>query len=110
MIFPHTWNELNVSIWVSGTPEQFLLHVHTDIHACKQMGLDADFNEAEMALKSAVLYLVITKSEYSFKKKEAKEHKEKPIPSSKARSLLVVTKTTYEQAVKALEAASQQSP
>jgi len=35
-------NELKVAVWASGTPEQFLLHVRSAIHACKQMGLDTD--------------------------------------------------------------------
>ncbi len=88
---------------MSRTPEQFLLHVPTDIHACKQMGLDADFKEAKVALKTAILDLDIAKLEYSSKKKEAKEHKEKPPPSSEATSPVVVTKTTYEKAIKAIE-------
>ena len=50
--------------------------------------------EADVALKSAILDLDIAKLEYSSKKKEAKEHKEKPIPSSKATSPVVVTKMT----------------
>ena len=36
---PNTGNELKVAIWTSGTPEQFLLHVCTAMHVCKQLGL-----------------------------------------------------------------------
>ena len=39
--------ELNVAIWASGIPKQFLLHVHTAIHVCKQMGLDTNFADAK---------------------------------------------------------------
>ena len=60
--------------------EQVLLHVNTPIHPCKQMELDANFNEAKEALKSAMLDLDIAKSAYSSKKKEAKEHKELQVP------------------------------
>ncbi len=75
------------------------------IHACKKLGLDADFKEDEVVLKSAMLDLEIAKSEYSSKKKEANKHKRKPTLSSEATSFLVVTKTTYKKALKAIEAA-----
>ena len=75
LTLPHTGNELKVTIWVSRSPKQFLLHVLTAIHACKWKGLDADFNEAEVALESAILDLDIAKLEYNSKKKEAKEQK-----------------------------------
>ena len=32
---PNTRNKLKVAIWMSGTPEQFLLHVRTAMHVCK---------------------------------------------------------------------------
>jgi hypothetical protein len=35
---------------VSGTPKQFVLHIRSAIHACKQMGLDAKFAETEQAV------------------------------------------------------------
>ena len=65
LTLPHTGNELKVTIWVSRSPKQFLLHVLTAIHACKWKGLDADFNEAKVALESAILDLDIAKLEYS---------------------------------------------
>jgi hypothetical protein len=34
---PNTGSKLKVTLWVSGTPEQFILHVRSAIHACKQM-------------------------------------------------------------------------
>ena len=40
LTLPNTGNELKVAIWASGTPKQFLLHVCTVIHSCKQMGLN----------------------------------------------------------------------
>ena len=104
MTLPHTENELKVAIWASGTPKQFLLHVHTAIHAFKQMGFDADFIEAKVALKSVILDLDIAKSENSSKKKEAKEHNKKPTPSSEAISP-EACKETYVKAIKTVEAA-----
>ena len=35
LTLPNTGNELKVAIWASGTPEQFLLHIHTAMHVCK---------------------------------------------------------------------------
>ena len=67
------------------------------------MGLDVDSTEAEVALKSAVLDLNTAKLEYSLKKKEAKEHKEKPTPSFKATSPVVVGKMIYKKAVTAMD-------
>ena len=77
LILPHTGNELKVTIWASGIPKQLLWHVHTTIHSCKQMGLDANFKEAKVALKYTNLDLDIAKMEYSSKKRKTKEHKEK---------------------------------
>ena len=50
---PNTGNKLKVSIWVSRTPEQFLMHVHTGIHMCKQVGLEANFSHAKKAVTTA---------------------------------------------------------
>ena len=36
----HTGSKLKVMLWASGTPEQFILHVRSAIHACKQMEHD----------------------------------------------------------------------
>ena len=35
LMLPHMGSKLKVMLWVSGTPEQFVLHVHSAIHACK---------------------------------------------------------------------------
>ena len=67
LTLPYTRNELKVAIWASGTPEQFLVFIHTAAHAWKQMRLDADFKEAKVALKSAILDFDIARSEYSSK-------------------------------------------
>lgn len=45
-----------------GTLEQFLLHVQTVIHACKQ---NADFAEAERAVEATKLDADIAKTEYA---------------------------------------------
>jgi hypothetical protein len=69
-------NEVKVAIWGTGTPGQFLLHVHTIIHACKQMGLDVNFADAEKAVTTAELDTELAKIEYahvrSSKKKKNK--------------------------------------
>ena len=57
----HTGNKLKMAILASRCPQQFLLHVCTAIHACKQKGLDAHFTEAELALKSMKIDLDISK-------------------------------------------------
>ncbi len=38
----NTENELKVAIWASGTPKQFLLHIHTAMHICKQLGCETE--------------------------------------------------------------------
>ena len=76
-------------IWASGTPEQFLLHVHTAIHLCKQLGLDANFANTKKAVTTAELEAYLAKTEYAnvcnSKKKKNKGNKlEGTIPDSKA--------------------------
>ena len=77
LTLPNSRNELKLALWASRTPEQFLLHVHTVIHACKQMGLDANFIKDKVAREPANLDLDIVKTEYCSNKKQAKEHQEK---------------------------------
>ena len=93
------------SMWQFGclrlTSSTACMHCHSCI---KADGLDAGFKEAEVALKLVILNLDIATLEYSSKKKEAKEHKEKLIPNSQATSLVVVAKTTYKKAIRAMEA------
>ena len=50
---PNTRNELKLAVWASGTPEQFLLHVCTALHVCKQLGLETKEAGAMMALEAA---------------------------------------------------------
>jgi hypothetical protein len=65
LTLPNTRNELKVAVWVSGTPEQFLRHIRSEIHTCKQMGLDTSFTEAERAVETAKLDAEIAKGEYT---------------------------------------------
>ncbi len=78
-IFPH-WEQLNAAIWVSGSLQQFLPHVHNTILVCKQMGLDANFADAEKVLETTNLDMDVAKMEYtqlhSFKKPQSKGEKE----------------------------------
>jgi hypothetical protein len=73
LTLPNTGNELKVVVWASGTPEQFLLHIRSAMHVCKQMGLDTNFADAEKAVINAELEAKLAKTEYvqvrSFEKK-----------------------------------------
>ena len=62
---PNTGKELKAAIRAFWTPEQFLLHVHTAIHMCKQMGLDANFSNTENAVMTAKLDAKLVKMEYA---------------------------------------------
>ena len=64
LTLPNTGNKLKVAVWASGTPEQFLLHIRSAIHACKQMGLDMNFAEAEKAVFNVKLEAELAKTEY----------------------------------------------
>eukprot|EP00804_Cyclotella_cryptica_P023910 CCRYP_010028-RA/>CCRYP_010028-RA protein AED:0.35 eAED:0.68 QI:0/0/0/1/0/0/6/0/715 len=109
LTLPNTGNKLKVAVWASGTPEQFLLHVRSAIHACKQMGLDTSFDDAEKAVKTAKLDSEITKEEYTqlrnTKKKKKGNKGDAPGTSTKAvSSALAEAKALYNKALKALEA------
>jgi len=84
LTLPHTGSELKVALWVSGTPKQFILHVHSAIHTCKQMEHDVKFSRAEEAVATAMLNLDILKDEYAqvcnSEKKRQKGTKEKAYP------------------------------
>jgi hypothetical protein len=81
LMLPHTGNELKVALWASGTPEQFILHVRSAIHACKQMEHDVKFSRADEAVANAILNMEIMKDEYaqvhSSKKKGKQEQRRK---------------------------------
>jgi hypothetical protein len=64
LMLPHMGSELKFALWVSGTPEQFLLHVRSAIHACKQMEHDVKFSRAEEAVANVILNLEIMKDKY----------------------------------------------
>ena len=65
LMLPHTGSELKVTLWGSGTPEQFILYVRSAIHACKQMEHDVKFSKAKEAVANAILDLEIKKEEYA---------------------------------------------
>ena len=50
---PNTGNDLKVALWVSGTAEQFLLHVHTTMNVCTHICLNTNEADAMMALETA---------------------------------------------------------
>jgi len=59
----HRGGELKVALWASETPEQFILHVRSVIHACKQMEHDVKFLNAKEAVAMARMDLEIKKEE-----------------------------------------------
>eukprot|EP00804_Cyclotella_cryptica_P023073 CCRYP_000323-RA/>CCRYP_000323-RA protein AED:0.46 eAED:0.51 QI:0/-1/0/1/-1/1/1/0/141 len=75
LTLPNTGNELKVAVWASGTPEQFLLHVRSAIHACKQMGLDTDFAAAEKAVETAKIEAELAKQDYATARNAEKKKK-----------------------------------
>ena len=89
LTLPNTRNELKVAIWASRTPEQFLLHVRTALHICKQLGLETEEADAMVALEAAHCKLDAAKVEYSKLSREAKQkasnRDENPIPESQTR-------------------------
>ena len=51
----NTGGKLKVALLASGTPEQYILHVHSVIHACKQMEHDVKVPNAKEAVATATL-------------------------------------------------------
>ena len=54
LMLPHMGSELKVALWVSRTPEQFILPVRSAIHSCKQMEHDVKCSRAEEAVATAI--------------------------------------------------------
>jgi hypothetical protein len=50
LTLPSMGSKLKVALWASGTPKQFILHVHSAIHACKQMEHDVKYLNAKEAV------------------------------------------------------------
>ena len=55
LTLPNMGSELKVALWASGTPEQFILHVHSVIHTYKQMEHDVKDLNAKEAVAMANL-------------------------------------------------------
>ena len=89
--------KLKVTLWVSRTPEQFILHVCSAIHACKQMEHDVKFSRAKEAVENAILALDIKKGEYaqvhSSERKKTKGNQGGSVPA--AFESLVAAKSAY---------------
>jgi len=104
-MIPHTGSKLKVTLWASETPEWFILHVRSAIHACKQLEDDVKFSKAEDAVANAILDLEIQKDEYAQvhnSEKKAKGNKGESAPA--ASKSLVAAKAAYEKAKQALDA------
>ena len=99
-------SELKVALWASGTPKQFVLHVRSAIHACKQMEHDVKYLNAQEAVTMVNLDLDIKMEEYAqvptLEKKKNKGNPGEGIPA--ASKSLVAAKTAYEKAKQAVEA------
>jgi hypothetical protein len=107
LMLPNTGNELKVALWASRTPEQFILHVRSAIHACKQMEHDVKYQNAKEAVAMANLDLGIKKEEYAQvctleKKKNKGNTGESVLASSES---ILAAKTAYKKAKQAVEAA-----
>jgi hypothetical protein len=106
LTLPNTGSKLKVALWASGTPEQFILHVRSANHTCKQIKHDVKFLKAKEAVAMAILDLDIKKEEYvqvctSEKKKNIGNPGEHVPAASKS---LVAGKTAYKKAKQAVEA------
>ena len=89
LTLPNTKNELKVVIRASRTPQQFLLHVCTAIHVCKQLGPETKESDDMMALEAAYCKLDATKGEYANAKQKVKNSKKKeetPAPESRKKA------------------------
>ena len=73
---------MRVAIWVSETPEHFLIHVHGAVSIIHQIGLDSKFNEAADAVENLRLDFDIAKDADSKPKREHKKKREEDPPSS----------------------------
>ena len=65
MTLPNTGSKLKVALWASGTPEQFILHVRSAIHACKQREHGIKYLNVEEAVATVKLDLDIKREEYT---------------------------------------------
>jgi len=86
LTLPDMGSELKVTLWASGTPKLFVLHVRLAIHACKQMEHDVKYLNAKEAVATANLDLDIEKEEYmqvcTLEKKENKGNSGEGIPAA----------------------------
>ena len=107
LTLPNTGSELKVALWASRTPEQFILHVSSAIHACKQMEHDVKYQNAKEAVATANLDLEIKKDKYAqvctLEKRTNKGNPGEGIPD--ASESLVAAKTAYAKAKQAVGAA-----
>ena len=65
LTLPHLGSELKVTLWASGTPEQFIEYVCATIHTCKQIDHDVKFSKAKEAVVNTIFNLEIMKDEYA---------------------------------------------
>jgi hypothetical protein len=86
LMLPHMDSELKVTLWASGTPEPFILHVLSAIHACKHMEHVIQFSKAEETVANAILDLKIKKDEYaqvcSLERKKTKGNQGESAPAA----------------------------
>ena len=103
-----TGNKLKVAVWASGTLEQFLMHVRSAFHVCKQMGLDTEFAKAEKNIETANLDVDIMKNEFVQARNSQQKGKNKGSKVGESKTTptaLTIAKANHESALKALEAA-----
>ncbi len=107
LMLPNMGSKLKVTLWASGTPKQFILHLCTAIQTCKQMEHDVKYQNAKEAVATANLDLEIKKDEYAqvrtSEKRKKKGNPGEGVPA--ASESLVAAKTAYKKAKQAVEAA-----
>ena len=85
-----------VVIWVSGTPEHFLIHMHSTVYIIKQMDLDSKVQEATNVLENLKIDWGIAQDDHSKAKKEHKKKKDDKPPH--AACSIVAAKTALDKA------------
>jgi hypothetical protein len=63
LTLPHMGSELKATLWAARNPEQFILHVRSAIHTCKQKEHNVKFSRAKEAFATVMLNLEITKDQ-----------------------------------------------
>ena len=85
-MLPHMGSELKFALWASRTPKQFIWHMHSTIHECKQMEHNVKFSRAKEAVAFVRLNLEFAKDAYAqvcnLERKKGKGNKGESAPTT----------------------------